>query len=255
MRKAQQMHMIPVQTMVDEAIEFIRKYKTAQGYYMAFSGGKDSIVTLELVRMAGVRHQAFYSATGIDPPEVVQFIRQYYPDVRWLRPKMTFWEGVYRKHPPLRLTRWCCDVLKKDPSKHIPLPHRLAGIRAEESLRRAARPRLDYFKKQKQFMLKPIFGWKEWHVWDFIETQGLPYPSLYDEGFSRIGCVICPFLCHKNQRAINQHKERWPTFYKAFEHAVTRWWRKKRAEPGFRPEEYKDETPEEYIKAWYRGFE
>jgi phosphoadenosine phosphosulfate reductase len=247
--------MMPVEPLVEEAIAFIRQHEPPEGYFVAFSGGKDSIVMLELVRMSGVQYTAYYAATGIDPPELCKFIRQHYPEVKWLRPKMTFWEGVYKRMPPLRLQRWCCDVLKKDPSKHIPLSHRIAGIRAEESLKRASLPRADYYKKQKQWLYKPIFHWLEWHVWDFIETHGLPYPSLYDEGFARIGCVVCPFLCRRNQRAINQHKARWPKQYKTFEHAVTRWWWKKRNSAGFRPEDYKDTTPEEYIAAWYRGFE
>ena len=138
---------------------------------------------------------------------------------------------------------------------HIELTHRVMGMRAEESSKRAGRPKIDYFKSYSQFVYKPIFSWLEWHVWDFITAYGLPYPSLYDEGFDRIGCVVCPFLCHKNQRGINQHRARWPKQYKTFEHAVTRWWHKKRADPVCKPEEYKDETPEQYIAAWYRGFE
>jgi len=65
--------------MIDEAVEFIRTHEPPEGYFVAFSGGKDSIVTLELTRMAGVKHQAFYTCSSIEPPEVVQFIRQHYP--------------------------------------------------------------------------------------------------------------------------------------------------------------------------------
>ena len=255
MRKSHkhQMHMVSVATMTAEAIAFIREHEPPEGYFVGFSGGKDSIVTLELVRMSGVKHQAYYSATGIDPPEVVKFIRQNYPEVKWLRPKMSFWEGIQRNRPPRRVTRWCCDVLKKTPSRHIPLSRRIMGIRAEESAVRASRPRIS--KVGKQFIHKPVFAWLEWHIWDFITEHSLSYPSLYDEGWDRLGCVICPFLCHKNQRAINQHKARWPRQHKAFEHAVTRWWHKMREKEKFDRDKYEDETPEQYIQAWYRGFE
>lgn len=239
-----------LESMVEEAIGFVREYEPPEGYFVGFSGGKDSIVTLELCRMAGVRHQAFYSCTGIDAPEVVRFIRRNYPSVTFLYPKMTFWKGIRKKSPPLRMMRWCCDVLKKEPSKHIPLVCRIMGIRAEESAKRAARPRIDTVKKR-QTIYKPIFHWKEWNVWEFIDACKLPYPSLYDEGFDRIGCVICPFIMGKNQARVNRHRERWPGMYSVFEKVVADWFVAYRTSP--RPQQ--QETPAEYLTAYYRGFE
>jgi phosphoadenosine phosphosulfate reductase len=200
--------------------------------------------------MAGVKHQAYYSCTRIDPPEMYRFIRQHYPGVTWLFPKMTFWEGIRKKSPPLRMMRWCCDVLKKDPSKHIPLKHRVMGMRAEESVKRATRPRVDdYMGKQRLY--KPIFHWKEWHVWEFIDHFGLPYPSLYDEGFERIGCVICPFIMGGNAAKLERHKKRWPGMYRVFEAVVTDW----HLNYPNKKQRYSEQTPEEYLASLYRGFE
>ena len=53
-------------SMVAESIGYLREHEPVEGYYVGFSGGKDSIVTLELCRMAGVKHQAFYSCTRIE---------------------------------------------------------------------------------------------------------------------------------------------------------------------------------------------
>lgn len=245
------MQLTSTQDMVDEAVYFLREHEPPEGYFLGFSGGKDSICLIELAKISGVKYTPCYSATGIDPPEVVKFIRIHYPEVLWLRPKYSFWEGIHKKSPPLRMQRWCCDLLKKDPAKHIPLKSRIMGIRSEESSKRASRPRIDRYKGVKQTILKPIFHWKEWHVWDFIEGSGIKYPALYDEGFSRIGCVICPFLCSKSMKRINTSMKRWPTFYKTFEHAVNRWWLEKRK---IRQDIYHDSS-EEYIQGWYRGFE
>lgn len=245
----------PLEEMVVESVDFLRKHEPPEGYFVGFSGGKDSIVTLELCRMADVKHLAFYSATGIDPPEVVRFIRREYPEVIFLRSPMTFWEGIKRKSPPVRMMRWCCDVLKKQPSKPSiikalfgdPLVHRVMGIRAEESFRRASRPRIASFNGQTQY--KPIFNWVEWHVWDFIDSKGLPYPSLYDNGLARIGCMICPFIMGPGpaaQRRLQLQKERYPAVYRKFEKTVTEW---------FANRSYKmQNTPEEYLAAYYRGF-
>jgi phosphoadenosine phosphosulfate reductase len=115
--------------------------------------------------------------------------------------------------------RWCCDVLKKYPSKLIPLKHRIMGIRAEESPNRKHRGRMDKFGKV--FKYHPIFEWMEWQVWEFIEKYNIPYPSLYDEGYERIGCILCPFL---TPRMMKRNMERWPQTYRTFETVVKGWW-------------------------------
>lgn len=239
--------------MVAESIDYLRRHEPEEGYYLGFSGGKDSIVSRALCETAGVKFQAYYSCTRIDPPEVVRFIRENYPDTIFLMPEVTFWAGIKAKMPPLRMARWCCDVLKKQPGISVPLPVRVMGIRAEESARRAARPREDKWKGQTQ--IKPIFSWKEYHVWDFIETHGLKYPSLYDEGFDRIGCVICPFIMGTTRSKIAKREEsmrRWPGMWKAFRHACKEWF--DALDPELRPGQ-KCATFEEYYEAYLNGFE
>ncbi|GEM_PF-1612923 len=85
---------------IRESIDFLRQHEPPEGYFVGFSGGKDSITTLELCRLAGVKHQAFYTYTTIDPPEVVRFIRAHYPQVQWLRPAKSFFAFVATNAPP-----------------------------------------------------------------------------------------------------------------------------------------------------------
>lgn len=216
---------------IREAMDFLREHEPPEGYFVGFSGGKDSITSLKLCHLAGVKHEAFYSCTRIEPPEMYRFIRQHYPSVTWLYPNMTMWQGIVKKAPPLITHRWCCDVLKKDPAKSHPLKNHIIGIRAEESTKRAKQPRIAIFYGQTSY--KPIFRWPEWAVWEFIKAFSLPYPSLYDDGFGRIGCVVCPYLLGAGEAiAIRRAKsmQRWPGIWKTFEHAVKRWWRKKKNE-------------------------
>ncbi|MBD5585820.1 MAG: phosphoadenosine phosphosulfate reductase family protein [Clostridia bacterium] len=212
-----------------ESIDFLRQHEPAEGYFVGFSGGKDSIVTLELCRIAGVKCFPYYSCTRIDPPEMYKFIKANYPEVQWLFPRESFWKLIYKKSPPMRHMRWCCDKLKKEPSKHIPLSKRVMGIRAEESARRASKPRIDKYNK-KQYLVKPIFYWPEWAVWEFIEAYKLPYPSLYDEGLGRIGCVCCPFIfgvSENARRRIALYQKKWPGIWRCFELAVRKWFDEK----------------------------
>jgi phosphoadenosine phosphosulfate reductase len=235
--------------MIDEAVRFIKAHEPPEGYFVAFSGGKDSIVTLELTRMAEVRHQVYYTCSSIEPPEVVKFIRELYPEVIFLYPETSFWELIKRKFPPLRTKRWCCDFLRKYPSRRIKLRNRIMGLRVEESNTRTQRPRIERNLREKTVIYKPAFLFKEWAIWELIARYKLPYPSLYDEGWDRVGCVICPFLCSPNMQHIVRNRERWPGQYRAFEHAVTEWFMARKAQGA----NLREETPEEYIRKWYQG--
>lgn len=86
-----------LQSKIETSIATIqRATKLAQNYtgkplVVAFSGGKDSQTVYHLAEAAGVEFEAVYSATTIDPPEVVRFIRKQYPHVIFNVPKMSFW--------------------------------------------------------------------------------------------------------------------------------------------------------------------
>ena len=191
-----------------------------------------------------MKFQGYYSATGIDAPEVVKFIKKDYPDVIFCRPKESFFALIPKKGYPTKWTRWCCDKLKKEPTKNIPLKHRLMGIRAEESARRAARNQIDKLGKWKIY--KPIFYWLEWEIWDHIESKLLSYCLLYDEGFSRLGCVVCPFV---DGRKLEKHKTRWPKIYAGFEKAMKKLWDKGK----MNGEPWHESNFDEFLANWYKG--
>lgn len=126
------------------SIERLRAFepKNGEGYYLAFSGGKDSVVIKALADMAGVKYDAHYRVTSVDPPELVQFIKEKYPDVARDVPRysdgspITMWNLIPRKlMPPTRLVRYCCASLKEsggDGRKTI------TGVRWAESVNRKA---------------------------------------------------------------------------------------------------------------------
>ena len=81
---------------VQMSIERLQYFEPPEGYYLAFSGGKDSIVIYDLAVKAGVKFDAHYNLTTVDPPELVKFIKQEYPDVERHRPEMNMWQLIVK---------------------------------------------------------------------------------------------------------------------------------------------------------------
>jgi phosphoadenosine phosphosulfate reductase len=229
------------------SIEFLREHEPkGEGYYLGFSGGKDSIVLYDLAVHSGVKFQAYYAVTGIDPPELTRFIRANYKNVVFVKPKMKFFKGIVEKCPPTKKIRWCCDKLKHVPLKTVPLRHRLMGVRAEESSGRRKRGALS--RQGGQSLYAPIIDWLEWEIWDYIKSNKLSYCRLYDEGFSRLGCVICPFLTGR-KKILELHQKRWPRHYEKFEKAMRAFWDKKILEG----KTMREDNFEAFLDSWYRG--
>lgn len=103
---------------------------------------------------------------------------------------------------PRRNVRWCCEVIKERPGTGLPI---LTGIRWAESSRRKKRAMVESCDRVKAFLVHPIIDWKTSDVWDYIRERGLNYCKLYDEGFHRIGCVLCPMT-----RDVERQMSRWP---------------------------------------------
>ena len=99
---------------VEKALMRLREFEPKEGYYLAFSGGKDSVCIYDLAREAGVKFDAHFNLTTVDPPELVHFIqKQYYP-VAIEKPEHSIWWTIENKYgPPRRQARWCCRELKE----------------------------------------------------------------------------------------------------------------------------------------------
>ncbi len=221
-----------------KAIELIQKYEPNEGYHVAFSGGKDSTVIYDLVKKSGVKHQTYYCCTTVDPPELLRFIKKEYPEVIWLRPKLSMYQLIIKKGLPTRGSRFCCEHLKEYAGIGETV---VTGIRWDESNSRKC---YDFYEKDtrvNKLKLNPILDWQEWQVWEYIEINNLPICELYNHGWGRIGCIGCPMAYYKNrQRELNQY----PRYANMYKKAI-----RKRMEQGKFPK-FKDEND---VYEWWVG--
>ena len=61
------------------AIDRLRYFEPPEGYYLAFSGGKDSQTIYHLSKEAGVKFDAHFNLTTVDPPRISTFRQRQLP--------------------------------------------------------------------------------------------------------------------------------------------------------------------------------
>lgn len=67
--------------------------------------------------------------------------------------------------------------------------------------------------KRHKTSVNPIIEWADDDVWEFIKSEGIPYCSLYDEGFKRLGCIGCPMADTKGRE---REFVRWPQYKNSY---------------------------------------
>lgn len=120
--------------------EHIAKYYGGggkNGYYLAFSAGKDSQALYHVAELAGVLFDAHMNLTSVDPPEVIRFVKSAYPEVELIKPKKSIYQlAVEKQILPTMRVRWCCNEYKETSGAGRVT---LIGIRHQESTKRAKR--------------------------------------------------------------------------------------------------------------------
>ena len=97
---------------------------------------------------------------------------------------------VVKKGLPTCQKRWCCAVIKENGGKGR---FTVTGNRRSESKKRSSQADIDRSHKGHLTYIRPIANFTEHDVWQYIHENNVAYCSLYDEGFKRLGCVLCPF--------------------------------------------------------------
>ena len=227
----------------DIAIDRLREFESValnkhqDGFYLAYSGGKDSDVILNLIRQAGVKYTAHHNLTTCDPPELVRHVKEQ-SDVTIHKPKLTMWQLIRKNGmPPRRNARYCCRLLKESQGDGRMI---VTGVRWKESNQRSKRRMVEAcYRTKGTHYLHPIIDWETRDVWNYIHSEKIDYCKLYDEGFKRLGCVLCPMASNKQQQI-----DRWPKIAKAWEKAI---------KATYKPDDDTFSSPEDYWQWWLDG--
>lgn len=191
-----------------EAIKFIKKVNREHERrlkFISFSGGKDSAVTAMLVKKAKIGEVPLFCVdTTIEFPDTIQYIKEFANKYNFKlivkKPTKGFFDLFKEFGPPSYWMRWCCKTQKASPingyyGKFDREILSFDGIRKCESHRRSNYSRLNNNTKiAKQLSAYPILNWCDLMVWLYSYYVDLPINPMYEWGFSRIGCWVCPSI-------------------------------------------------------------
>ncbi|WMW21654.1 phosphoadenosine phosphosulfate reductase family protein [Methanolobus mangrovi] len=190
---------------VDRSRKFIENVASSvnRPATVSYSGGKDSLAVLHLVSECLDDYTLLFADTGIEFPETVQNVhdvaQRYGKPLNMISSGDAFWDSVDSFGPPSVEVRWCCKVCKLGPITQIINDNyeggclTFIGQRKYESSTRAKSERV--WKNPwvgNQVAAAPIQSWTAMHVWLYIFKNDLLFNPMYENGFDRIGCWLCP---------------------------------------------------------------
>ena len=188
----------------------------------SFSGGKDSTAVWHIAQKAGVE-KAFFIDTGLEFPETIEFVKA--QNVEFISKAGNFWQAVEKAGPPAKDHRWCCKLLKLNPLKvHLNETGEcltVQGNRLYESWNRAELEAVTQNPNNPlQLNISPIRSWRALDVFFYLWLKEVPYNPLYEMGYERIGCYLCPAMLEAEQE--NMHKTH-PEMAKRWDDFLNRW--------------------------------
>ncbi len=170
---------------------------------VSFSGGKDSLVVLDLVSSVTKDFTAIFVDTGLEHPRTVEYVKRLASEkaLRLLTAHAgdAFDDNFESFGPPAKDFRWCCKVCKLAPASELierEFPKGTLTVEGNRRMESFARAHTELVDENPfvpgQTVVNPIREWTALEVWLHIVWRGLRYNALYDEDIERVGCWMCP---------------------------------------------------------------
>jgi phosphoadenosine phosphosulfate reductase len=168
-------------------------------------GGAEGMVIIDLAARIRDDVRVFMLDTGRLPQETYELVEKvhdrYGIRVELIYPEAAHLEGMVAKHGPnlmyesVDMRLLCCQVRKVLPLNRFleeNLDAWITGLRRDQWASRAEVRKIeidhDHFGIAK---INPLADWTKDEVWDYIRENDVPYHSLYDQGYTSIGCAPC----------------------------------------------------------------
>lgn len=164
---------------------------------IAFSGGKDSTVLLNLVRKVDENIACVFLDHGRHFPETYEFVKSI-PNMQTV--SKTGWEP-----DPVS----CCAQVKieliKIAVRELELDVLFVGIRRDEHPARNVKGYEEAFSDHVR--VYPILDWTEEDVWKYLKSRDIPTNQLYEKGYRSVGCTNCSAAGGDSERTGRGSKE------------------------------------------------
>lgn len=212
-----------IESAVAEARRFIREvYEEHVGsgkIPVSFSGGADSTAVLSLAveELGAGRVLAIYTDTGLEFPETTGYVESIASKIGVelvvLRPETDFIAEIEMRGLMSVEKRWCTELQKIIPLRKFYSSNRvkiyLDGARDYESSLRERSPRIGVNPALPGILRAlPIKKWPRMLVQLYLLSRKIPLNPLYDRGFTRIGCVVCPAMHqHELMMSLRDYRE------------------------------------------------
>ena len=171
---------------------------------LATGFGAEGCVLIDMVARINKDVHIFYLDTDLLFPETYTLIGQLES-----RYGMTFERRATRLTLPAQAVEYgdrlwerqpdlCCQLRKVEPLQQVLTGLRawITAIRRDQTLARANAGIVERDRKFHLIKINPLATWTAREVWNYLKQYNVPYNSLYDRGFSSIGCTPCTTLVH-----------------------------------------------------------